>query len=72
MHCQFEKVKGYATYEAAAKRGFEVASKRTDLTYRWVVIALPSGRFAPLVILNNNIPGGPGNFIGERNVCMAN
>jgi hypothetical protein len=72
MHVQFENVKGYATYAAAQKRGQEVEAARKDVEYRWVVIALPSGRFAPLVILNNSIPGGPGMFLGERNVCMAN
>lgn len=72
MHVTFEKVRGYATYHAAQKRGEDVAARRADIDYRWVVIALPSGRFAPMVIVNNNVPGGPGNFIGERNVCIIN
>ena len=72
MHVKFENVFGYATYAAAQKRGEEVEAARKDLSYRWVVIALPNGRFTPMVIVNNNVPGGPGNFIGERNVCMAN
>lgn len=72
MHCTFENVKGYATYAAAQKRGEEVEAARPGLNYRWVVIALPSGRFTPMVICNNNVPGGPGNFIGERNVCIVN
>jgi hypothetical protein len=69
---RFEEVKGYATYAAAIKRGEEVASTHQDINYRWVVIALPTGRFAPMAILNNNVPGGPGPFLGERNFCMAN
>lgn len=72
MQCKFERIVGYATYEAAQKRGEEVAAERSGIDYRWVVIALPTGRFAPLVILNNNVPGGPGMFLGERNVCVAN
>jgi len=66
------EVAGYATYAAAERRGLEVAAARPDLDYRWVVIALPSGRFTPLVIINHNLPGGPGMFLGERNLCMAN
>lgn len=71
-HLTFENVKGYATYEAARKRGEEVAAARSTTEYRWVVIALPSGRFAPMVIINNSVPSGPGMFLGERNLCMAN
>jgi hypothetical protein len=71
-HLKFENVKGYATYEAAMKRGNEVASSRENIDYRWVVIALPNGRFTPMAILNNSVPGGPGMFLGERNLCMAN
>lgn len=72
MQAKFDRVKGYATYAAAQKRGEEVEAARKDVDYRWVVISLPSGRFAPMVIINNSIPGGPGMFLGERNVCMAN
>jgi hypothetical protein len=72
MQVTFENVKGYATYEAAQKRGEEVQVARSDVEYRWVVMALPNGRFAPLVIVNNNVPGGPGLFLGERNVCITN
>lgn len=71
-HLTFENVKGYSTYERAAKRGEEVAASRQDTDYRWVVIALPNGRFTPMAILNNSVPGGPGMFLGERNFCMAN
>lgn len=71
-HLKFENVKGYATYAAAQKRGEEVAASRQDVSYRWVVIALPSGRFAPMGIINDNVPTGPGMFLGERNFCMAN
>ena len=71
-HCAFENVKGYATYVKAKKRGEESAAARSGIDYRWVVIALPSGRFAPMVILNNSVPGGPGMFLGEVNVCLSN
>lgn len=71
-HLKFENVKGYATYAAAQKRGEEVAAKRSGVDYRWVVIALPSGRYTPMAIINNSVPGGPGMFLGERNFCMAN
>lgn len=76
QHLKFENVKGYKTYEAAQKRGEEVAAARAAMDprahYRWVVIALPSGRFTPMAIINNTVPGGPGAFLGERNFCMAN
>lgn len=71
-HVEFEKVKGYATYAAAVKRGEEVAAKCNGVDYRWVVIALANGRFTPMAILNQNVPGGPGMFLGERNFCVAN
>jgi hypothetical protein len=72
MHCKFEEVKGYATYAAAQKRGEEVEATRSGVDYRWVVIALPNGRFTPMVVCNNNVPGGPGMFLGERNLCITN
>lgn len=72
MHVKFENVKGYATYANAQKRGEEIAAKNSDLSYRWLVIALPNGRFTPCIVLNNNIPGGPGNFVHEVNVCVVN
>jgi hypothetical protein len=73
MHVKFEGVHGYATYAAAQKRGEEVERQRSGAAeFRWVVIALPNGRFAPMVVLNNNLPGGPGMFLGERNLCMTN
>jgi hypothetical protein len=72
-HIKFENVKGYATYEAAQKRGQEVADRVGNAAdYRWVVIALPTGRFTPMVICNNTVPGGPGMFLGERNLCITN
>lgn len=71
-HVKFENVKGYATYATAQKRGEAIASKRSDVSYRWLVIALPNGRFAPCVVINNTVPGGPGLFLGERNVCITN
>lgn len=71
-HLQFETIHGYKTYEAAAKRGQEIADRCNGVEYRWVVIALPNGRFAPMAIINNSVPGGPGMFLGERNFCMAN
>jgi hypothetical protein len=72
MQAKFENVEGYKTYANAQARGEELAKKCNGVEYRWVVIALPNGRFAPCVILNNNVPGGPGMFLGERNVCMVN
>jgi hypothetical protein len=73
MHLvEFAGVEGYKTRENAVKRGEEIAATRTDVECRWVVIALPNGRFAPLVVLNNSVPGGPGMFLGERNVCLVN
>jgi len=68
----FHAVKGYKTYARAQQRGEEVARNRCDISYRWAVIALPNGRFAPLVIVNDNVPGGPGLFLGERNICITN
>lgn len=71
-HLKFDGVHGYKTYENAQKRGEEVAAKCSGVDYRWVVIALPNGRFTPMVLVNNSIPGGPGMFLGEINVCSAN
>lgn len=69
----FEEVKGYATRERAVKRGEEVAcSLPFNASLRWVVIALPTGRFAPCFIINQNVPGGPGLFLGLTNVCLVN
>lgn len=70
MQLKFEAVKGYATYANAQKRGEEIEAKNPDLQYRWVVIALPSGRFTPMVIGNDKT--GPQFFLGEVNVCIAN
>lgn len=72
MHVKFERVHGYKTYEMAMRRGQKIEADRPDLDYRWVVIALPSGRFTPMVVVNNNIPGGPGSFLSEVNVCTIN
>lgn len=72
MQVTFKDVKGYATYAAAQKRGQEVEDARKGIEYRWAVIALPSGRFAPMVVVNNSVPTGPGMFLGERNVCITN
>lgn len=77
MQIKFDQVKGYATYANAVKRGEEVAkmvqpSMRERNVIRWVVIALPSGRFVPSFIINNNVPGGPGMFLGLTNVCCMN
>jgi hypothetical protein len=70
---QFENVKGYASYANAQKRGEQVAARMpSDVSYRWVVIALPSGRFTPMVVCNNQVPGGPGLFLGDANVCIIN
>jgi hypothetical protein len=68
----FDEVKGYATRERAVKRGEEVAGALSDLSFQWVVVALPNGRFAPCVVVNSTVPGGPGRFLGLRNVCLVN
>lgn len=73
MHLKFENVEGYKTYAGAQKRGEELAARIGEAAeYRWVVIALPNGRFTPMVLCNNSIPTGPGMFLGERNICVAN
>lgn len=72
QHLTFERVRGYSTYERARRRGEEVAAARPDVDYRWVVIALPNGRFTPMAIISDSVPGGPGMFLGENNFCMAN
>jgi hypothetical protein len=72
MHLNFKGVEGYASAERAAKRGAEIEAKYSGVEFRWSVIVLENGRFAPMILLNNNIPGGPGMFLGERNVCLAN
>lgn len=64
--------KGYKTYKTAWLRGVEIATARPGLDYRWVVVALPNGRYAPLVVINDKVPGGPGPFLGELNVCLVN
>lgn len=69
MHLKFEGVKGYATYAAAQRRGEAVEARYGDAT-RWVVIALPNGRFTPMVVYNDQI--NVGCLIGELNVCVAN
>jgi hypothetical protein len=73
-HLKFPGVKGYATVANAEKRGREIERKylATDVNFRWVVIVLENGRFAPMIILNNSVPGGPGMFLGEVNLCLAN
>lgn len=69
-HASFDGVRGYATYERARKRGEEIAARVSDWNYRWVVIALPNGRFAPCVIYNEGLDIGA--FIGISNVCSVN
>lgn len=68
-HLKFENVKGYATY-ANAQKAAEKQFGGYSEDFRWVVIALPSGRFAPLVIINDHT--NPGHFISLNNVCLAN
>jgi hypothetical protein len=72
QHLNFPGVNGYATIDRATKRGHEIEAKYAGVNFRWVVIALENGRYAPMVILNNSVPGGPGMFLGERNLCLAN
>lgn len=63
----FNDVHGYSTYERAKRRGEELDS---DHPTRWVVIALPNGRFTPMVIANDGAEVSY--FIHQRNVCIAN
>lgn len=72
QHVKFEGVKGYATVESARRRGEEIAALLPDLDYRWAVIVLANGRYAPMVVINRDVPGGPGQFLGLLNVCMVN
>ena len=73
MQAKFDKVVGYATYEKAQARGQQVADRiGSAADYRWVVIALPNGRFAPMAVVNQIVPGGPGLFLGETNFCICN
>lgn len=72
MQAKFQDVKGYATYENAQKRGEEVAATYSAYDFRWVVIALPTGRYVPMIIINSTIQGGPGPFLGLANVCLCN
>ena len=72
QYAAFEGVEGYKTYENAKKRGDEVACEFDHVSFRWVVICLPNGRYAPMIILNQNVHGGPGMFLGHRNGCLCN
>jgi hypothetical protein len=67
---QFNDTEGYKTYANAQKRGEEIAAKWKGEEFRWVVIALPNGRFAPCIVYNGNLPIGP--LLGLRNVCHVN
>jgi hypothetical protein len=70
---KFEGIEGYATPERAEKRGQEVASQLPkEHPIRWLVIVLANGRFAPCFVVNGVYPGGPGMFLGLRNVCVVN
>lgn len=68
----FDGVKGYASRQFAQARGQKLEKDFASVEFRWVIITLPSGRYAPMIILNDSIPGGPGMFLGQTNVCMAN
>jgi hypothetical protein len=74
MLINFEDVKGYKTRENAEKRGREIEEKflngNLKVALRWVVLSLPNGRFAPCIIVNQNV--NPGWFIGLTNVCCVN
>jgi hypothetical protein len=76
-HITFDGVKGYATYANAEKRGLEVAAKATKWQgndkgyFRWMVVALPTGRFVP-VFSCSNFPCGPMFFLSLTNVCTIN
>ena len=68
----FKNVKGYATYERAKKRGEEFAATlpRDCADTRWVVVALPNGRFTPSFIVSGTF--NPGYVIDAVNVCCMN
>ena len=74
---EFPKVKGYATYERAKKRGEEVAAKLDAALPNnkghigWMVVPGMPGRWVPAFNCTN-IPGGPGMLLGEINVCTFN
>lgn len=71
MHLKFDEVKGYATYENARKRGEALESELKGIcSFRWVVVALPSGRFAPMVIANDSV--SPAWVIHNANCCIGN
>lgn len=74
----FENVKGYATRANAKKRGDEVAAMIQPHVLkggmlRYVLLQNEvTGRWVPAFIVNGNVPGGPGMFIGLTNVCVFN
>ena len=70
-HLTFPGVEGYKTAANAAKRGNEIAAKYDDLDFRWVVITLANGRFAPMMIANSRTLD-IGILVHEKNLCLAN
>lgn len=73
MHIKFEGVKGYATYGNAAKRGNDIAeavAKHDKNGARFVVIALPNGRYAPCFMVYGD--KRPEYYMHQTNVCLAN
>jgi hypothetical protein len=73
----FERVKGYATYERAVKRGEEVAAMLQQAfpnnkgVVSWVVVPGMPGRWVPAFNVTH-VPGGPGFFLSLTNVCTFN
>lgn len=73
-HVAFEECKGYATYETARKHAEKIlANCGCDSAVRYLIVALPSGRFMPVVVYNNenghqlNIP-----YLANKNIGIIN
>ena len=49
----FSKSKGFATYDTAVQKGHAIIDASCQGA-RWIVVALPSGRFLPVVIASND------------------
>ncbi len=73
----FEGVKGYATYANAYKQGEKVAalieattshSAQSRKRQSWIVMALPTGRFAPCFIYNGDSTAVM--IVHENNCCV--
>lgn len=77
-YISFPEVHGYATFERALKRGQEIADRLDGIPcgngsghVSWMVVPGKPGRWVPAFNCNN-IPGGPGILLNEKNVCTFN